>query len=191
MYMQGKIMQRQKLRIFSSLKEYFSLFIKTFKRMMQLRNIPQTDRISPQFHEKLLVALSAVNRCAYCSYLHTRLALEQGINRKEIDDILKNDIKEFSQKELPGILFAQHFAETKGNVSKTALRKVTQVYGENKTRQIQAFLYSVLFGNLCCNTFVYFKKSHVLPMEKPKLRLVYILSIPIARMIFKRSGAPE
>jgi AhpD family alkylhydroperoxidase len=185
------VIQKEKLRTFSSLREYFSLFFTTFKRMMKLRKIPESERLSPQFREKLMIAVSAVNKCAYCSFLHTRIALEQGIPQKEINDIIKNDIKHFSSEELPGILFAQHFAETKGDVSKEALMNLTRTYGENKTWQIRAFLQSVLFGNLCCNTFLSFNKGFIGAEEKKRLRLVYIFSFPVARMIFKRSGAPE
>jgi AhpD family alkylhydroperoxidase len=184
-------MQKDRLRTFNSLKEFFSLFFTTFKRMMKLRKISQSEKISSQFREKLMVAVSGVNKCAYCSYLHTRMALEQGISREEINDILKNDIKDFSGDELPGILFAQHFAETKGKVSEDTVKKLIQTYGDDKTRQIQAFLQSVLFGNLCCNTYVAFKKGHLTPEERKRLWMTYVFSRPVAKMILKRSGAPE
>ncbi|MBN2444246.1 MAG: carboxymuconolactone decarboxylase family protein, partial [Spirochaetales bacterium] len=171
--------------------EYFSLFCLTFKRMMKLRKISESDRLSHQFREKLMVAVSAVNKCAYCSYLHTRLALENGISREEIENIMKNDVTHFSKEELPGILFAQHFAETKSHVSRDALENLISTYGENKVLQIQAFLQSVLFGNLCCNTYVSFKKGHYKKEDKKKHRLLYLFVFPVARMIFKRSGAPE
>ena len=184
-------MHKGKLRTFNSLKEYFTLFYLTFKRMMGLRKISHEKEISPQFREKLMVAVSSVNKCAYCSFLHTRTALEQGIPQNEIDDILKNDIKQFSKKDLPGILFAQHFSETKGNVSESALKNVIQTYGEAKTMQMQAFLQSVLFGNLCCNTYVSFKKKLLTLEEKKHLSLVYLFSFPVARMIYKKSGISE
>jgi len=167
---------------------YFTLFNMTFKRMMKLRKIPYEQKISPQFREKLMVAVSSVNKCAYCSYLHTKTALEQGISQNEIDGILKNDIKQFSKEDLPGILFAQHFSETKGNVSESALNNVIQIYGETKTWQMRAFLQSVLFGNLCCNTYISFKKKILTQDEKKHLRLVYIFSFPVARMIYNKSG---
>jgi len=158
---------------------------------MGLRKIPQKEKISPQFREKIMLAVSAVNSCTYCSYLHARVALEQGISHKEIDDIIENDMEHFTPFEVPGILFAQHFSETKGNVSKDALKKLVESYGEYKALQIQAFIQSVFFGNLCCNTVVSFKKGLLTQEEKKGLRLTYLFSLPIARMIRKKSGAEE
>lgn len=184
-------MVKETLRTFDSPGEYFSLFRMTFSRMRGLRKIPQEQKISPQFREKLMVAVSAVNQCAYCSYLHTRTALEQGISREEIDTIFKNDVSQFSEEDLPGILFAQHFAETKGNVSEEALKNIEEKYGTITTGQMLAFLQTVLFGNLCCNTYVSFKTNLLTRERRNRLRLVYLLSIPVARMIYRKSGISE
>lgn len=183
-----RYMGKETLRTFDSLREYFSLFRVTFARMRDLRKISQEEKITPQFREKLMVASSAVNQCAYCSYLHSRTALEQGISQEEIDTIFKNDVSQFSEEDLPGILFAQHFAETKGKVSEDALQNIEEKYGTILTRQMQAFLQTVLFGNLCCNIYVSFKKNLLTKERKNRLRLVYFLSIPVARMIYKKSG---
>jgi len=51
-------MQKEKLRTFGSLKEYFALFCATFKRMMRLSKIPHEEKISPQFREKLMIILA-------------------------------------------------------------------------------------------------------------------------------------
>ncbi|MBN1699461.1 MAG: carboxymuconolactone decarboxylase family protein [Spirochaetales bacterium] len=182
------MMNKESLRIFSSLREYLSLFILTFKKMSGLRKIKTDERLSPRFREKIMLAVSGVTSCAYCSYLHAKLALEEGIDEKEIEKILKRDITDVERSEIPALLFAQHFAETGGAVSEGAERTLVEHYGESRALQIQAFAQSVLFGNLCCNTVVSFREGRLEPEEKKGRRLAMMLSTPVAAMIRKRSG---
>jgi AhpD family alkylhydroperoxidase len=181
-------MKQGKLRIFASLKEFMSLFFTTFGRMMTLRKVPREEKLSPQFRATLMLVVSHVNRCAYCSYLHARRALEQGISQEEIDALIQNIGRPIDPAEAPGILFAQHVAETKGNVSADSLKKIEETYGHYQALQIRAFTQSVLFGNLCCNTVLSFEQGLLTREEKKGRRLAYMFSLPIARGILKKSG---
>ncbi|MBN2352437.1 MAG: carboxymuconolactone decarboxylase family protein [Spirochaetales bacterium] len=185
------VMKQGRLRIFASFGEFLFLFFTTFGRMTTLRKIPRGETISPRFRTMLMLAVSQVNQCAYCSYLHARRGLEEGIAQEEIAAIVENVGRRVDRSESAGVLFAQHMAETRGNPSAVSCKTLERCYGAFKALQIRAFTQSVLFGNLCCNTVVSFQEGLLTPEEKKGRRLAYAFSLPIANIILKKSGMKE
>lgn len=185
------VMKQGRLRIFASFGEFIFLFFKTFGRMTALRNVPRKEKISPRFRTMLMLAVSQVNQCAYCSYLHARRALEEGIAQEEITAIVENVGRRVDRSEAAGVLFAQQMAETKGNPSAVSCKTLERCYGTYQALQIRAFTQSVLFGNLCCNTVVSFREGLLTREEKKGRRLAYVFSLPIANSILKKSGMKE
>ena len=176
------------MRYFTSTSEFFTMFGDVFKNMSGLIRIPKTEKISPEFSERIMLAVTAVNQCAYCSFLHTRTALEKGVDSDQIKKILEGEIGSFSEEEMPAVLFGQHFADTKGQVSNSARDEFISAYGRHKAKHIESYITAVCFGNLCSNT-VYARETGLLNAEQKKKSLfVYLLSKPIAVGI-KRSGA--
>ena len=49
--------------------------------------VPRTARITPTQGEHLMLAISGVNQCAYCSYLHTQTALSKGVDLDTIQQV--------------------------------------------------------------------------------------------------------
>ena len=175
----------RKMRYFETAGEFFKMFGKVFKNMSSLGRIPKEERISPEFSERIMLAVTAVNQCAYCSFLHTRTALEKGVDVESIHKILEGEIGSFSDVEIPAVLYGQHFAETKGVVSREARDRFITAYGPYKARHIESYILMVCFGNLCSNT-VYVRENGE-PSQKHKGLIVYLLSKPIAAGI-KRGG---
>jgi len=148
--------------------------------MSGMGRIPKDERISHEFSERIMLAVTAVNQCAYCSFLHTRTALEKGIQLEQIHQILEGEIGSFSDEEMPAVLYGQHFAETMGEVSPAARDKFFSAYGPSRAGHIEGYIMSVCFGNLCSNT-VYARENGLMGVEqKSKGLLVYLLSKPIA-----------
>ncbi len=136
------------------------------------------NSISPRLSEIISLSVSRVNDCSNCSYLHSRTALESGLNENEINLLLNGDYGQLSQNELPAVLYAQHWAEQNGKVSRKARNTALEFYGENALKSIEISIKSVIFGNLCSNT-VEEKRS-----GNSKISLLpYILSLPIAGVI--------
>lgn len=176
-----------RLRRFSGVSEYFQIFFKVFRAMSSIGKTAAEDRISPELSEKIMLAVTGVNKCANCSYLHTRTALEKGVSMNEIRQLLSGEYKGGVQEELPAVLFAQHFAETKGNISPEAEARVVETYGAGKVATMSAYLLSVLFGNLCSNTVYHYTHSGLSFKERAELFPVYTLSRPV-RWIIYRNG---
>lgn len=67
-----------------------------------------------EFVERLQLAVTEVNVCAACSYAHTYMALKQGMSNEEISSFLSGDGTFINQEEARAIVFAQHYADTRG-----------------------------------------------------------------------------
>ncbi|MEF8785741.1 MAG: carboxymuconolactone decarboxylase family protein [Haloarculaceae archaeon] len=125
-----------------------------------MQNLPRlirakrADRVSDQFAEKIMLAVTAVNECQYCSRYHTSLAQETGVDRETITSILESDVESaVDDGELPALLFAQRYAETKENPGRDAVAELQRTYGEETSADIQAFIRAIYFGNLLGNTY--------------------------------------
>ena len=135
-----------------------------------------------------MLAVCGVNECSYCSYLHSKTALERGVDADDIEFLLNGTWDKLPREELPALLYAQHFSETRARVSSDAREFFIRYYGEEAAEQIEAYIKSVFFGNLCCNT-VYVREHRRASTQAtgyvPTLWL-YLLCKPISLMIRRR-----
>src|SRR5690625_6346011 len=79
-----------------------------------------------------MLAVTEVNGCEICSYGHTKYALEQGMSNEEIKSFLTGNPENISSDEMPAIIFAQHYADTKGHPSEEAWNRIVQEYGKDR-----------------------------------------------------------
>jgi len=171
-------------------KRIFTIRILAADTGAVIRGLPSSikarreKRISPSFAEKLRLAATSVNKCIYCSYGHTILAMRAGLTREEIDNLLNGSIeKSADEHEAPGLLFAQHFAETGGRPESRMLYQLYTLYGQERARDILAYLREIQFGNLSGNTFEAFLnrlKGNAAPGSNPLFEaLFFIFSLPV------------
>ena len=64
--------------------------------------------IAPAFRERLMLAVTAVNRCRYCSFAHTRMALAAGVSNAEIAQILNQTVYDCPPDEALALAYAYH-----------------------------------------------------------------------------------
>lgn len=183
--------ESRQLRRLASTDEYWRYFTLVTRTMPSIRNIPKAERLSPQLSEKVMLAVCGVNQCAKCSYLHTRTALEKGVQKREIQELLEGQYEGIAADELPAILYAQHFAESGGDVSPEARQRVVDAYGEHKVSHLSAYLLAVYFGNLCCNTVQFFEHGRLESAERSSLYLVYLLARPVDWFIVRNARQKE
>jgi AhpD family alkylhydroperoxidase len=113
-----------------------------------------SDRsISPSFSERIMLAVTAVNDCRYCSYGHAKRALKCGVTPEEIELLLSGDVGHVPAAEAPAILFAQHYAESGGNPDPDAVLTLTETYGKRTAEGILFRIRMITLGNLMGNTF--------------------------------------
>jgi AhpD family alkylhydroperoxidase len=187
----GDMPEAKRLRRLKDAGEFRRLFMQVARTMPSMRNIPKQDRISPQLSERLMLAVCGVNQCVKCSYLHTRTALEKGIPENQVRDLLVGQFEGVPSDELPAVLFAQHYAEQGGKVSTEARDAVEKTYGENRVLHMSAYLLSVYFGNLCCNTVQYYERGRLDQRERMRLYLAYLLARPVEWFITRSARQRE
>jgi len=185
----GDLPETRRLRRLSGTREYFRLFATVSRTMPSLRKIPREERVSPQLSERIMLTVCGVNQCAHCSYLHARTALEKGVPEGEIRELLAGQVSGSAADDLPALLFAQHYADTAGSVSVEAKARVIDRYGEAMVQSMEAYLLSVYFGNLCCNTVQYFEHGGLDGRERMKTYGAYLLAKPVSWFIVKNASS--
>ena len=109
--------------------------------------------LSPAFLERLMLAVTAVDGCHYCSYFHTKLALRAGIGQEEIGNLLSGDVDGCPEEEALAVLYTQHWAESSAHPEPDAVKKLQEMYGSEKVEVIHLMLRMIRLGNLLGNSW--------------------------------------
>ena len=102
-----------------------------------------------------MLAVTEVNGCRYCSYVHARLALAAGVTRADVGALAGGDLNGSPPEEIPALLYAQVWAESDGNSDAEARQTVLETYAEAKTEAIELSMRMIRVGNLAGNTCDY------------------------------------
>jgi AhpD family alkylhydroperoxidase len=115
----------------------------------------RSNSISPAFRERLMLAVTEVNQCRYCSYAHTKMALQSGLGPGEIQNILKHNVQNSPKEEIKAILYAQHWAETDGHPDPEIRKVLEGEYGAVRADMIDMILATMRMANLLGNSLDY------------------------------------
>jgi AhpD family alkylhydroperoxidase len=130
-------------------------FFQDFRYMMSHRALirrAMNDLIPFDFRERLMMIVTEVNGCRYCSTFHSRLALTSGVSDKELRELLAGSIpKDAPPEELPALLYTQYWAERNAQPDTEAEKRLREVYGDEKAEAIQVILRMIRAGNLLGN----------------------------------------
>lgn len=111
--------------------------------------------IDAPFRERLMLAVTQVNACRYCSEFHAKQALRTGLSEDEVRDLLDGDAAQCPSDQLTAILYARHWAEAAGNPDPDIRQTLMETYGAAKAAAIEMVLRMINVGNLSGNTFDY------------------------------------
>ena len=100
--------------------ELYRSYLYVPRAIRKLRQNKKEGLISQQFIERMQLAVTEVNGCAACSYAHTTFALREGMSNEEISSFLGGDDDYIQPEEAKAIIFAQHFADSRGYPEKDA-----------------------------------------------------------------------
>ncbi len=143
-------------RIYPSLRAMLADLRVLLSRREGIRSAMDDEHLSPAFRERLMLAVTAVNGCRYCSYFHARQALATGIPPQQIEALRAGAFEGSPAEEVPALLYAQHWAEADGQPDAEVRRRVLQRYGEEQLERIETLLRMIRMGNLLGNTVDYF-----------------------------------
>ena len=133
-------------RKYKNIRELFVDLIFPVKNMKRLREIKKRGLLSPAFQERLMLAVTAVDGCRYCSYFHTKQALKSGIPPSEISLLLSGDIDACPEEEATAVMYAQHWADSDAHPDLEIVRKLQQTYGVEKAEAIHLMLHRLHAG---------------------------------------------
>ncbi|MCA9898702.1 MAG: carboxymuconolactone decarboxylase family protein [Ardenticatenaceae bacterium] len=156
------MMQAFKRRIYGSLKEMMADLAWPFKHREKLRQAMRGRLVSPQFRERLMMAVTAVNECRYCAFYHARESERVGLATNEIRELLAGDLAHAPEEELPALLYAQHYAEQNGRPDPITRQSLQTTYGPARADAIETVLRLIRMGNLLGNStdWVLYKLSY-------------------------------
>jgi AhpD family alkylhydroperoxidase len=142
-------------RTYKNPKELFSDLLFPIRNGRRLKQAKKQGLITEAFQERLMLAVTAVHGCRYCSYFHTRQALKSGLSPEEINRLLAGDIANCPEEEAVAVIYAQHWAESDARPDPEAYRKLQRTYGAKKTEAINLALRMIRLGNLLGNSWDY------------------------------------
>jgi AhpD family alkylhydroperoxidase len=146
-------MKKYERRIYHSLSELWADFRAIMSQRKQIRSLMRGEGIPSSLRERLMLVVTAVNRCRYCSYAHAREALSTGISQAEIDALASGMFEDSPPEEVPALLYAQHWAEMDGEPEAPVREQVIKHYGEQVVEKMELALRMIRAGNLSGNTF--------------------------------------
>ncbi len=145
-------MHQFRRRTYGSLREMVGDLAWPFRHRTQLKQAMHGGMVSPQFRERLMMVVTAVNQCRYCAYYHAHESERVGLNDSEIRSLLAGDLVHAPEEELPALLYAQQFAERNGRSDPIARRSLQTTYGPARAQAIETVLRLIRTGNLLGNT---------------------------------------
>lgn len=135
-------------RTYKNPKEFFSDVLFLIKNRKRIKHALRSSGISPAFREKIMLAVTGENNCKYCAAGHSKWALEQGISKKEIQELLRGEFGSCPAEQTTAILYARHWAETNCRPDAEMKVKLSHEYGEEKAEAINMILRVIRVGNL-------------------------------------------
>ena len=108
------------------------------KGLVILKSSNKLKYMNKKFKERIMLAITEVNGCEMCSYMHTKIALSSGMNAENIRNILDGDTSSIPLDEAVAIMFAQEFASSKESPGKESVNRLILEYGAEKADRIVA-----------------------------------------------------
>ena len=130
-----------------SLAESYRIFYLAMRTIPYMTRGEKNGTLSPVLRERLMIAVTEVNGCAMCSYYHVKMALETGMESAEIHNMLSGEMKDVPDAELTAVLFAQHYADTRGKPDRAAWEKLRAEYGNDAALAMLGAIRAIMMGN--------------------------------------------
>ena len=142
------VIQRNEYKRKYSIWELYRSFVLAPGALSELIRNNKTKLVDKRLVKRLQLAVIEVNGCAACSYQHTQMALKEGMSNEEISSFLSGGSEFTKPEEAKAIMFAQHFADTRGFPKKYAYDSIVEEYGKKKASIILSASQIMIAGNM-------------------------------------------
>lgn len=110
-------------------------------------------RTSATVREQVMLAVTSVNDCRYCTWVHTSLALKADVDLDELRTVLQaSSLGDRLGPAQVAILFGQHYADTRRQPTQDALAALSRAWSAAQVREIMAYIHAIYFANLSGNS---------------------------------------
>lgn len=130
-----------------SVGESYWIFYNGIRTMKYMSKAKKNQELHPKFIERIMLAVTEVNDCTICSYAHTKKALESGMSNEEIQKMLTGIMDDVPEDEIAAVMFAQHYADTRGHPTPESWRRILKIYGASRAKGILGSIRTIMVGN--------------------------------------------
>jgi len=130
-----------------SISEAYRFFYDAMRTVRYMSRSRKSNELSLEFMERIILAVTQVNSCAICSYAHTKMALEAGLSRDEIQNMLAGVLDDTPPDEVAAVIFAQHYADSRGKPSRDSWKHIVEIYGISKASGILGAIRIIMLAN--------------------------------------------
>ena len=102
-----------------------------------------------------MLSVTAVYKCRYCTWVHTREALRSGMTGEDVTTLLSGTIDSCPVDEAVALIYAQHWADADTRPTPESFKMLADSYGTEKAQDINLVLRMIRVGNLTGNTWDY------------------------------------
>jgi AhpD family alkylhydroperoxidase len=139
--------------------------------------------IDKNFKSQIMLAVTQVNGCKFCSYVHTKHALKSGSSAEDLARLMEGDLSSVDPVRTPALVFAQHYAHTMGDYDAAAYERIVSSYGADRARGILAIVKKIMMTNAFGGAISLFG-DRIKRMKHPESRLVSELGILLGALVF-------
>jgi len=163
------------------MKEHIRIMKHAAKSLGLLMYVKKHKLFNKQFKERIMLAVTEVNGCELCSYVHNKISLSSGMNSSEIKEILNGIKDDVPEDELVAVLFAEYYATSHEKPEKEMVNRLINEYGREKAKIICAILGMITLTNSMGISLGLFKDRLMFKRVK-KSKLFNELGIPLSTM---------
>ena len=167
-------------RVFT-MKEHIRIMKHAAKSLGLLMYVKKHKLFNKQFKERIMLAVTEVNGCELCSYVHTKISLSSGMNSSEIKELLNGIKDDVPEEQLVAVLFAEYYATSHEKPEKEMVNRLINEYGREKAKIICAILGMITLTNSMGISLGLFKDRLMFKRVK-KSKLFNELGIPLSTM---------
>jgi len=167
-------------RVFT-IKEHIGIMKHAAKSLGLLMYVKKHKLFNKQFKERIMLAVTEVNGCELCSYVHTKISLSSGMNSSEIKELLNGIKDDVPEEQLVAVLFAEYYATSHEKPEKEMVNRLINEYGREKAKIICAILGMITLTNSMGISLGLFKDRLMFKRVK-KSKLFNELGIPLSTM---------
>ena len=162
--------------------EQLPIIVRAARSFLYLRLFKRKNGMNFKFKERIMLAVTEVNGCQMCSFVHTKLALKAGLSLDDIQELLSGELVGVPKEESLGVLFAKDYAFNHETIDQDFHNKLIETYGVRKARAILGVVEMITMTNGMGLGLGYLKRTLTFKHVKGSNILNEIL-VPLSTMI--------